>query len=90
MSLRRFRIGAVVVLMLLWLASGPLAMLVGGCASMGSDCEGPCGITAVALHEPDGFFITLPLAPIVSEASDSSRSRVLVVLEPPPKLSPLA
>jgi hypothetical protein len=72
-----------------WVVLGPLAMAFGGCAGMGTMCEGPCGTTScVILASTD-----MPAAPPVAEPvqfSDRLEAITPKVLEPPPKSAPLA
>jgi hypothetical protein len=81
----RYRGLATAVVLIVWVAFGPVTMALGGCAAMGATCEGPCGISFCAATPPRSqkplestvYLTTLPADPYSAQA--------LQVLEHPPK-----
>jgi hypothetical protein len=81
---------ATAVVLIVWVAFGPVAMALGGCAAMGATCEGPCGISFCAATLPHSqkplestvYLTILPADPYAAQA--------LQVLEHPPKPTSLS
>ena len=78
-----------VLILVLWLVSGPVAMAFDGCAMMGAMCEAPCGVLSYIVAPPVSNVAALqPLAYLESRSTQQPARISAAPLTPPPK-SPL-
>jgi hypothetical protein len=82
---RRSRPILTVLVLVLWLAAGPLAMLFAGCGAMGADCEGPCAVSP-CLTPPAGGIARFDASRAALPGCLTHAALLLsAALEPPPK-----
>lgn len=85
--MQRWRLVVVVISVLVWGLSAPLAMASNDCMTMGAICEGPCGAHQCALSRfESNSALELVLLAIVPSL-DGVPSAALQVPELPPKPS---
>ena len=78
-----------VLILVLWLVSGPVAMAFDGCAMMGAMCEAPCGVLSYIVAPTVTDVAALqPLAYLESRSTQQPARISAAPLTPPPK-SPL-
>ena len=87
MSSRRFY---TIVVLLLWLAFGPIGMAFDGCAAMGGMCGSPCALTSGPLPSPYNLLSLLPLGGLPIEPPDYHPTTILKIPDPPPRFIPIA
>ena len=79
----------VLVAVVLWGLSAPLAMASNNCVAMGAMCEGPCGaLSAIPSAVPNGTMLE-PARDLALPARPGLPGTLSRVLEPPPKSVPL-
>lgn len=83
--MRRWRLLVVVIGVVVWGLSAPLAMASNDCMTMGAICEGPCGAYQCATTPFDGTAAFHQLLPVVLPSSGNVPSAPLQVPELPPK-----
>ena len=75
-----------VLILVLWLVSGPVAMAFDGCAMMGAMCEAPCGVSSYiagpVVTDLDGL---QPLAYLGAPSTAQPPVVNVSPLTPPPK-----
>jgi hypothetical protein len=87
MSLRRLY---TVVVLLLWLAFGPIGMAFGGCAAIGDACGSPCALTSGILPTPYNLLSLLPLSDFRITPLAYHSMIILEIPDPPPRFMPIA
>ena len=75
----------VMVVLGVWVLSGPIAMAFSGCAGMGTLCTGPCTLTAGVVPTPASLASPLPAAYWQIQPLDQHPTLNLKVPDPPPK-----
>ncbi len=80
-----------VLMLTLWVVSGPIGMAFDGCAMMGAMCEAPCGISSyIAGPVATGLAELQPLASLASPSTARPLVASASPLTPPPKSSLLS
>jgi hypothetical protein len=87
MSSQRFY---TIVVLLLWLAFGPIGMAFDGCAAMGGMCGNPCALTSGTLPTPYNLLALLPLSDLHIKSPDYHPTTILKIPDPPPRFIPIA
>jgi hypothetical protein len=79
-----------IVVLLLWLAFGPIGMAFDGCAAMGGMCGNPCALTAGTLPAPYNLLALLPLSDLYIKPPDYHSTTSLKLPDPPPRFISIA
>ena len=75
-----------VLILVLWLVSGPVAMAFDGCAMMGAMCEAPCGVLSyIVAPTVSNIAAPQPLAYLESRSTPQPARISAPPLTPPPK-----
>ena len=75
-----------VLILVLWLVSGPVAMAFDGCAMMGAMCEAPCGVLSyIVAPTVSNIAAPQPLAYLESRSTQQPARISAPPLTPPPK-----
>jgi hypothetical protein len=87
MSSRRFY---TIVVLLLWVAFGPIGMAFDGCAAMGGMCGNPYGLTSATLPTPDNLLALLPLSDLYIKPQNYHPTTILKLPDSPPRFLQIA
>jgi len=75
----------IIVGLIAWLFGGPVAIVYGGCVTMGATCQGPCLLTSLELPTLTGPAVRQVLEPLHHEPLLYLPTPSLKVLTPPPR-----
>ena len=89
MLLRRQK-SLVIGVAVVWIFTGPIAMVFSGCAAMAGMCEAPCGTGAPMVAAAESVPILTPIRASVPATAESCPSGVLRVVELPPRPASLS
>jgi len=78
---RRVRRLLGILTLVLWVASGPIAMAFDGCAMMGAMCEAPCGMSSYIVGQP--LLALAVLEPHTDLPTQAKREPAVLVAAPP-------
>jgi hypothetical protein len=80
-----FRAVVIVLTVIMWALSPPLAMASAECMAMGTDCEGPCGASSCAATGPIADAIVPAEIGAPTDQVTGFASASLALPEPPPR-----
>src|SRR3989441_12692911 len=77
-----------VLILVLWLVSGPVAMAFDGCALMGAMCEAPCGVLSYIVAPTGSNIAALQPLPHLESRSTQQPARLRAPPPTPPPQAP--